>query len=124
MKSIDLPGWYLAEAGGDRIRVDNDAGGNGWFVYGAPEENAQDLRRRAPRRAGTRPRRACPGWTPASTCSRRWSVIMGHMLGLDDTDDPADRDDVMFGYLSTGERRVPAKGQASAAVKHKAETRE
>jgi hypothetical protein len=32
----DLPGWYLGEAGGNRIRVDSDAGGHGWFIGAGP----------------------------------------------------------------------------------------
>ncbi len=36
----DLPGWYLGEADGNRIRVDNDAGGHGWFIGAGPESDA------------------------------------------------------------------------------------
>ena len=104
----DLPAGYLAEAGGDRIQ---------WTttppvtvgLSTARRRSPRNLRRRAPRRVGTRLRRACP--LDASTCSRRLCSQMGHMLGLDDTGDPADRDDGMFGHLSTGERRVSASGR-------------
>ena len=117
----DLPAGYLAEAGGDRIRVDNDAAGNGWFVYGASEETAQF----ASQSSATR-RNAPPSRVPAGRVDLLTAIVheMGHMLGLDDTGDPADRDDVMFGHLSTGERRVPASGQAGAATRDRGKTQE
>src|SRR5205085_389854 len=37
---------------------------------------------------------------------------MGHPLGFADTYDPRDRDSIMYGWLTVGERRAPAKGQA------------
>jgi hypothetical protein len=36
----DLPGWYLGEAAGSHIRVDDNAGGNGWHVDASPESDA------------------------------------------------------------------------------------
>ena len=41
---VDLPGWYLAEAGGNRVRVDSNAGGNPWFID-ATAHNGAGLRR-------------------------------------------------------------------------------
>ena len=40
---------------------------------------------------------------------------IGHKLGLDDSYVEKDRDSIMYGYLTVGERRVPAKGQAANA---------
>ena len=40
---------------------------------------------------------------------------IGHRLGLDDSYAETDRDSIMYGYLTVGERRVPAKGQAANA---------
>ena len=37
---------------------------------------------------------------------------MGHRLGLDDSYLEKDRDSIMYGYLTVGERRLPANGQA------------
>ena len=41
---------------------------------------------------------------------------MGHALGLNDSYLRQDRNSVMYGYLTKGERRLPAKGQAIGAV--------
>src|SRR5437764_9109818 len=40
---------------------------------------------------------------------------LGHHLRLDDTYSAADRDSLMYGYLTVGERRLPAYGQAAGA---------
>src|SRR5207245_4285124 len=37
---------------------------------------------------------------------------IGHKLGLDDSYAEKDRDSIMYGYLTVGERRLPAKDQA------------
>ena len=70
---------------------------------------------RTPRRRAAAPRRnAPPSRVPAGrvdllTADR--AAKMGHALEpRRHWYDPADRDDVMFGHLSTGERRVPALG--------------
>ncbi|HBB98312.1 MAG TPA: hypothetical protein DC054_23260, partial [Blastocatellia bacterium] len=41
---------------------------------------------------------------------------MGHKLGLGDSYLERDRNDLMYGYLTVGERRLPAKDQASKAT--------
>src|SRR5438132_284260 len=41
---------------------------------------------------------------------------MGHKLGLDDSYAAKDRDNLMYGYLTVGERRIPSKGQAANAT--------
>ena len=41
---------------------------------------------------------------------------MGHALGLGDSYDAGDRDDLMYGWLFTGERRLPGAGEADGAV--------
>ena len=43
---------------------------------------------------------------------------MGHALGLEDSYAGLDRDNLMYGFLTTGERRLPAKGQAAGAIPH------
>src|SRR5207244_3258120 len=40
---------------------------------------------------------------------------IGHKLGLDDSYSEKDRDSIMYGYLTVGERRLPAFGQARFA---------
>ena len=39
----------------------------------------------------------------------------GHCLGLDDSYAEQDRDNLMYGYLTVGERRLPMKNQAKNA---------
>src|SRR5438132_14335905 len=41
---------------------------------------------------------------------------MGHKLGLDDSYAAKDRDNLMYGYPTVGERRIPSKGQAATAT--------
>src|SRR5204863_5629683 len=41
---------------------------------------------------------------------------MGHAIGLPDSYAEKDRDSLMYGFLTKGERRVPTKGQAIGAV--------
>src|SRR5262245_52514331 len=41
---------------------------------------------------------------------------MGHALGLGDSYLAGDRDDLMYGWLFTGERRLPGAGEANGAV--------
>ena len=43
---------------------------------------------------------------------------LGHQLGLDDSYAFADRDNLMYGFLVMGERRLPAYGQADGAEPH------
>ena len=43
---------------------------------------------------------------------------MGHALGLNDSYLEQDRDSLMYGYLTKGERRLPAKDQAKGATPH------
>jgi hypothetical protein len=83
----DLPGWYLGEAAGNLIRIDADAGGNGWHI--------------GPEAAGDR-------------VDLLTAVLheIGHALGLADCYAEDARHDVMYGFLRKGERRLPVKGQA------------
>src|SRR5204863_9328731 len=41
---------------------------------------------------------------------------MGHALGLNDSYLQQDRDSLMYGFLTKGERRLPAKGEALGAI--------
>ena len=109
---IDLPGAYLSEADGDRILVDRDAGGNGWFI-GA---NALDEADFAHAASATR-RYTDPSGAPAGRIDLLTAILheTGHCLGLDDSYAQSDRDNLMYGYLTMGERRLPLKDQARYA---------
>ncbi|MCX6982630.1 MAG: cadherin-like domain-containing protein [Verrucomicrobia bacterium] len=109
----DLPGWYLGEANGNRIRVDNNAGGHGWHVDASAESDALFGTITSPTRRYTDPASA-----PAGRIDLLTAVLheFGHSLGLADSYLAQDRDSIMFGQLTKGERRLPAKGQAAGAV--------
>lgn len=109
----DLPGWYLGEAAGIRIRLDADAGGNGWFADASEGSDAHFANVVSVSRHYTDPVGAPAGCVDLLTAIMH---EMGHALGLDDTYLPRDRDDLMFGHLSTGERRFPVAGQADRAT--------
>ncbi len=111
-EAADLPGLRLGEADGTQIRVDKNAGGNGWFVG---NEDAQFTTYGSEQRRYTDPTSA-----PAGRIDLLTAIMheMGHALGLDDTYAEQDRDSLMYGYLTKGERRLPAKDQAKGATPH------
>ena len=107
----DLPGRHLGEANGNHIRVDNNAGGNGWFIN-STKDDRQFSKSVSATRSYTEPTSA-----PAGRVDLLTAIMheMGHALGLPDTYDAKDRDKVMYGFLTNGERRVPATGDALGA---------
>ena len=104
---VDLPGLRLGEADGTHIRVDDDAGGNGWFIssVGADEQFGKSV---SGKRSYTD-----PGSAPAGLVDLLTAVMheMGHALGLPDSYDAKDRDSVMYGYPDQG-RAPPATARA------------
>jgi hypothetical protein len=95
----DLPGWYLGEASPGHATLDVNAAGNGWFIDPTPMTD---------------------GDVAAGHIDLLTTIMheMGHQLGLGDSYLPADRDRLMYGYLTLGERRLPATGQAIGADPH------
>jgi hypothetical protein len=118
----DLPGHKLGEANGSHIRVSRNAGGNGWYVSegrasarpghaeACPSDSEQFTKPVSATRSYTEPTSAPAGHVDLLTAIMH---EMGHALGLPDTYDAKDRDKVMYGFLTNGERRVPAKGDAT-----------
>lgn len=102
----DLPGTYLGEAAGDTIRIDNNAGGNAWFVDATPMEDSEF--------AGAKMAGVADRVDLLTTLMHE----MGHTIGLCDTYSTSDQGSLMFGFLSKGERRVPQQGQAKDAEPH------
>ena len=108
----DLGGVYLGEAGDGAVQIDRNAGGKGWY-NGA--DSASDLlfsRAVSNTRRYTDPSSAAAGHLDLLTAIEH---EMGHKLGLVDTYAAKDRDNLMYGYLTVGERRLPAPGQAQNA---------
>src|SRR5205807_10225578 len=112
-EASDLSGSYLGEAaGGNRILVDRNAGGNGWFVDANPSSDSSFAHATSATRLYADPTSAPAGHVDLLTAIMH---EMGHKLGLDDSYAEQDRDNLMYGYLTVGERRLPSKGQAVSA---------
>lgn len=104
---------HLGEALGDTIRVDADAGGHGWFVDATPMDDAEFNRNIS----GTR-RYTDPSGAPAGRMDLLTAILheMGHALGLGDSYMTNNRDALMYGFLTMGERRLPENRDALAAL--------
>jgi hypothetical protein len=71
-----------------RVQLDVDAGGRGWFIDSSG--------------------------VPTADCVDLFTVIlheMGHAIGLHDPTRRRTREDIMYGYLTEGERRVAVSPQ-------------
>ncbi|MCU1441719.1 MAG: hypothetical protein JWP85_2716, partial [Rhodoglobus sp.] len=104
---------HLGEADGGTIRVDANAGGKGWFTDASDASDALFNAASAPTRRYTVPTAA-----PAGRVDLLTTIIheMGHVLGLNDTYSLMERNNIMYGHLTQGERRLPARDQARGAT--------
>lgn len=105
----DLAGMHLGAATGTQIRINPTAAGNTWFIDPAPAAGKGF---------------GAPG-SPELGQVDLLTVLMhemGHALGLPDTYDSARRNELMFGMLGLGERRLPSAGQARQATSGAAPT--
>jgi uncharacterized repeat protein (TIGR01451 family) len=109
----ELPGMRLGEAGNGLIRVDSKAGGQGWYVDLTPLDDGEFSG--SATRMYTQPTTAAAGRMDLLTALLH---EMGHALGLDDSYLAADRENLMYGYLTKGERRLPAMDQARDIQPH------
>jgi hypothetical protein len=105
----DLGGAYLGESSNSHVQLDRNAGGKGWYI-GA--DSSSDLL--FSRAVSTTRRYTDPSSAPAGHLDLLTAIEheMGHKLGLDDSYSEKDRNNLMYGYLTVGERRLPAPGQA------------
>jgi hypothetical protein len=94
----------LAYESSGHIMIDGDAAGYGWFVDATPLDDGEFGNAVTDNWLLTGPTQA-----PAGDMDLLTVVMheMGHALGLDDTYAAADRADLMYGLLITGERRLP-----------------
>lgn len=83
-----LDGAFLGLAGPNSILIDTDGAGHGWFIDANPL--------------------ALGSLQPGNRVDLFTTVLheLGHVIGLNDTYDAADADNIMYGYLAAGERRL------------------
>lgn len=108
----DLGGEYLGESSNTQVQIDRNAGGKGWFTGADAASDSLFSRVVSSTRRYTDPLSAPAGHLDLLTAIEH---ELGHKLGLDDSYSLKDRDNLMYGYLTTGERRLPSQGQAGNA---------
>ena len=108
----DMSGMYLGSAVPGQITIDGDAAGYGWFVDATPGDDAE-----FGNGSGTL-LYTYGSQLPAGHIDLLTTVMheLGHQLGLGDSYDTADRADLMFGQITTGERRLPDSMRRITAV--------
>ena len=109
----DMSGLNLGSFAPTQITLDADAAGRGWYLDATPGDDAEFGNVFAGTRLQTDPTGA-----PAGHYDLLTAVMheMGHPLGLGDSYLAGDRDDLMYGWLYLGERRLPGEGEADGAV--------
>jgi len=115
----DMPAWYLGSATPGHITIDSDAAGYGWFLDVTPFDDSEFTPLSPPfarGETGGSPTRLYtdPSGAPAGRYDLLTTVMheLGHQLGLPDYYSLDARDNLMYGFLTLGERRLPASGQA------------
>ncbi len=102
----------VADLGADRLAaiqdsgivIDDDAAGHGWFIDPTPLGDSEFATALSATRL-----RTDPSGAPAGDMDLLTTLMheMGHALGLDDLYGGAQADELMYGALVTGERRLP-----------------
>jgi (2Fe-2S) ferredoxin len=104
----DLPGSYLGRAEADRIYLDQDAAGHGWFIDPTPQRDEEF----AAVRSSTELRALDPRAVDRIDLLTVVEHELGHIAGLSDLD--ASVNDLMGGALGTGVRRRPGVADVDA----------
>jgi hypothetical protein len=107
----DMSGIYIGSSNAGEIRVDTDGAGYGWFVDATPGEDSEF--------EGGGSKLSADTGGAAEGKIDLLTVLMhelGHQVGLDDSYAAGDAGELMYGYLTPGERRLPADGDAAGAT--------
>ena len=106
----DLAGINLGSAQGGAIHIDSDGAGFGWFIDKTPGDDAEF--------SGSGTARSGISGAAATRIDLLTVVLheLGHAIGLDDTYAAGQSANLLYGYITPGERRLPADGQAAGAV--------
>ena len=109
----DMSGLNLGSFSPTQITLDADAAGRGWYLDGTPLDDSEFGSVFSATWLQTDPTGA-----PAGHYDLLTTVMheMGHALGLGDSYASGDRDELMYGWLYTGERRLPGADDADGAV--------
>ncbi len=109
----DLAGWCLGATVDRVVQLDRRATGYGWFIDPTPMDDEEFAGPVAKTGTGVAPH----PW-PAGRIDLLTTVLheMGHAAGLTDAYEPRSRDNLMHGFLTIGERRLPAPGQAAGVI--------
>ncbi|HZF95999.1 MAG TPA: Ig-like domain-containing protein [Allosphingosinicella sp.] len=107
----DLGGLTLGSSGLGTITLDDDAAGWRWFVDATPDDDSEYTG------SGTQ-LAAADRYSHAGTRIDLLTVVtheLGHQIGLVDTYAPGETDELMFGTVGAGERRLPGSDDAASA---------
>jgi mucin-19 len=100
----DLGGSYLGLEDGSHIRIDDDGAGYGWYVDATPLTDEEFANR-----TGETQLIADGTQAPAGQYDLLTTIMheFGHMMGYGDTYAADQSSTLMYGWLQTGERRLP-----------------
>ncbi|HEX2763965.1 MAG TPA: Ig-like domain-containing protein [Allosphingosinicella sp.] len=107
---VDMAGIYLGDSTQGVINVDSDGAGKGWFIDATPGEDSEFS-------GAGNPLTAAAGGGAEGRIDLLTVVMheLGHQIGLDDIYQNAEADELMYGYVNAGERRLPQADDLAGA---------
>jgi hypothetical protein len=106
----DMVGSWIGSSEAGAIRIDSDGAGYGWFVDSTPGEDSEF--------AGSDGYLKALAGSAADGRMDLLTVVMhelGHQIGLDDDYQTGEADELMYGYVNPGERRLPEADEVAQA---------
>ena len=105
-----MEGIYLGTSSDGTIQIDSNGGGAGWFIDTTPGDDSEFTG------SGTKLLAADAAIAGKVDLLTVLMHELGHKAGLDDSYRVGDADDLMYGYINPGERRLPGVGDAEGAT--------